>query len=97
MNLRPKLPISVARIRHTAVFIETLIAIHTKPDANLTAPSHASAVKIAFNEDLIEYRQQDGAIKKSFKLTERGLVYLQMLIDTPLPAVSTTFADPRTL
>lgn len=99
MSLRPKLPISTARLRHTPAFIETLIAIHTRPAPDFTSPTAKGVIALAQNEGLIEDTPASASAspKKPYQLTERGRVYLQMLLDTPLPTVSTTFADPRTL
>jgi hypothetical protein len=94
MALIPK----IANIKGTPLFIETLINIHVRPDANLNSPGAKQVIEYCKKEKLIGLiGLTDQPTKGSmYRLTERGKAFLKMLEDTPLPSVKQVYADPRT-
>lgn len=85
----------IANIKGTPAFILMLINIHVFPKVDLSSEFNKQCLNYCKKENLI--RLSDQPTKgPMYRLTERGLAFLKMLEDTPLPSVRQVYADPRT-
>lgn len=81
-------------MKRTPNLLEVLLHYHVSPDPHprIDAPAVQGAIDAMLHEGIL---QSDLSRDSQYALTERGEVWLKMLLDTPLPIRLEVWVDPR--
>ena len=81
--------------KHSPLRINLILCIYTgQPLNNLEFPAQKEAIKYFLSEGLVTRISADEGEISNYELTEKGLHFVAMILETPLPLE--VFIDPRT-
>ena len=89
---------NMKRNLHSPLDIENILRAHYDPyfsDKSRWSESHERSIEKLLNEHLLVRYQNYGEIHETISLSEKGKVFLDMILNTPLPVQGNCWIDPR--
>ena len=89
---------NMKRNLHSPLDIENILRAHYDPyfsDRSRWSESHTASIEKLLNEHLLVRYQNYGETHETISLSEKGKVFLDMILNTPLPVQGNCWVDPR--